>query len=94
MILRQFLHADPGGISYLVGCGGKATAAVVDPLADPDTYLAAAESMGVKIDYVVDTHVHADHISTWPGLVAAGAQYVLSSKADVSIPFSRGGRRG
>lgn len=87
MILRQFLHTDPVGISYLVGCGGKATAAIVDPLADPDTYLAAAESMGVKIDYVVDTHVHADHISTWPGLAAAGARYVLSSKADVSIPF-------
>ena len=27
MILRQFLHKDPVGISYLFGCGGKATAA-------------------------------------------------------------------
>ncbi|WP_407062417.1 hypothetical protein [Burkholderia sp. D-99] len=25
MILRQFLHPDTGGISYLFGCGGKAT---------------------------------------------------------------------
>jgi hypothetical protein len=25
MILRQFLHHDPVGISYLFGCGGKAT---------------------------------------------------------------------
>ncbi|WP_296739013.1 MBL fold metallo-hydrolase [Mesorhizobium sp.] len=87
MILRQFLHTDPVGISYLVGCGGKGTAAIIDPLADPDTYLSAAESMAVKIDYVIDTHVHADHISTWPGLATAGAKYILSSKADVSIPF-------
>jgi len=88
MILRQFLHTDPVGISYLVGCGGKQTAAIIDPLADPDTYLEAAAATGVKIDYVVDTHVHADHISTWPGLTAAsGARYVLGSKADVAVPF-------
>jgi hydroxyacylglutathione hydrolase len=87
MILRQFLHTDPVGISYLVGCGGKATAAIIDPSGEPDGYLKVAEAMGVKIDYVIDTHVHADHISTWPALSAAGARYILSAKADVSIPF-------
>ena len=88
MILRQFLHTDPVGISYLVGCGGKQTAAIIDPLADPDTYLEAAKVTGVKIDYVFDTHVHADHISTWSGLTtASGARYILGSKADVSVPF-------
>ena len=30
MILRQFLHTGPVGISYLFGCGGKATGAVRD----------------------------------------------------------------
>ena len=34
MILRQFLHNDPVGISYLFGCGGKATGAVVDPVGE------------------------------------------------------------
>ena len=88
MILRQFLHADPVGISYLVGCGGKQTAAIIDPLGDPDAYLEAAAATGVKIDYVFDTHVHADHISTWPGLIAAsGARYILGAKADVAVPF-------
>jgi hydroxyacylglutathione hydrolase len=89
MILRQFLHTDPVGVSYLVGCGGKQTAAIIDPLADPDTYLEAAAATGVKIDYIIDTHVHADHISTWPGLAAAsGAKYILGSKADVTVPFT------
>lgn len=32
MILRQFLHFDPVGASYLLGCGGKASAAVIDPI--------------------------------------------------------------
>jgi hydroxyacylglutathione hydrolase len=88
MILRQFLHTDPVGISYLFGCGGKATGAVVDPVADVDTYLDAARAAGMKIDYVVDTHVHADHISTGRALAnAADAQYILAANADVAILF-------
>jgi hydroxyacylglutathione hydrolase len=34
MILRQFLHSDRAAISYLFGCGGMASAAVVDPVGD------------------------------------------------------------
>lgn len=34
MVLRQFLHADPVAASYLFGCGGKASGAVVDPVGD------------------------------------------------------------
>lgn len=94
MILRQFLHVDPVGISYLFGCGGKATGAVVDPVASPDNYMRAAHDAGLKINYVIDTHVHADHISTGRALAdATNAEYVLSDKADVAIPF-RGARDG
>lgn len=88
MILRQFLHTEPVGISYLLGCGGQSTGVVVDPLDDVQTYIEAAKTAGMKIDFVIDTHVHADHISTGRALAdATGAQYVLSEKADVAIPF-------
>ena len=88
MILRQFLHTDPVGISYLFGCGGKGVGAVVDPVADPRTYIQVAAEAGLKIDYVIDTHVHADHISTGRALAeAAGGRYVLSANADVAFPF-------
>jgi hydroxyacylglutathione hydrolase len=88
MILRQFLHQDPVGISYLVGCGGRGVAAVVDPSGDLDPYLRAAEAGRMRIAYVIDTHVHADHFSAGAALArAAGAEYVLSSNADVSTPF-------
>src|ERR1700758_2297384 len=94
MILRQFLHHDPVGISYLFGCGGKATAAVVDPVGDIQPYLQAAENAGMKINFVIDTHVHADHISAGRALAeAAGAPYVLSAQADVAFPF-KGVREG
>jgi hydroxyacylglutathione hydrolase len=88
MILRQFLHHDPVGISYLFGCGGKATAAVVDPVGDIQPYLQATENAGMKINFVIDTHVHADHISAGRALAeAAGAPYVLSAEAGVAFPF-------
>ncbi len=88
MILRQFLHKDPVGISYLFGCGGKAAAAVVDPVGDIAPYLAAARETGMQIHYVIDTHIHADHLSAGPELArAAGAEYVLYAGAEAATPF-------
>jgi len=88
MILRQFLHSDPVAASYLVGCGGHAAAAVVDPVGDPALYLRAAEQTGMRIRYVVDTHLHADHLSIGRALAAAsGGDYVLFADANVSFSF-------
>ena len=87
MILRSFLHQGPVAISYLFGCGSQARAAVVDPVDSPDAYLRAAAETGMRIEYVVDTHVHADHRSTGPDLAAAaGARYVLHKDAGASYP--------
>lgn len=88
MILRQFLHQDPVGISYLFGCGGQASGAVVDLVGEAETYLSAADTAGMRIKYVIDTHVHADHLSAGRRLAeAAGASYVLAANADVAFPF-------
>ncbi|WP_256752890.1 MBL fold metallo-hydrolase [Mesorhizobium sp. Mes31] len=94
MILRQFLHSDPVAASYLFGCGGKSAAAVVDPVGEIAPYLRVAEATGMRILYVVDTHIHADHISTGRSLAAAsGAQYVLFDGAQAGFPF-RGAKDG
>ncbi len=94
MILRQFLHSDPVAVSYLVGCGGRAAAAVVDPLGGLAPYLSAAEATGMRIRYVIDTHLHADHVSAGRVLAeAAGAEYVLFAEAAANFPF-RGVRDG
>jgi hydroxyacylglutathione hydrolase len=88
MILRQFLHSDPVAASYLFGCGGKASAAVVDPVGDIAPYLEAAEATAMRILYVIDTHIHADHISAARTLAeAANAEYVLFEGAQVGFPF-------
>ena len=94
MILRQFLHSDPVALSYVVGCGGRAAAAVVDPLGDIAPYLRVAEETGMRIHYVIDTHLHADHVSAGRTLAdAAGAEYVLFAEAKVAFPY-RGVRDG
>ena len=88
MILRQFLHTEPVAISYLFGCGGKAAAAVVDPVGDIAPYLKTAQETGMRILYVIDTHIHADHMSTGRRLAkAAGADYVLFAEANAASPF-------
>src|ERR1041385_4203190 len=88
MILRQFLHRDPVGASYLIGCGGRGVAAVIDAIGPLEPYMLAASASGMRIAYVIDTHVHADHLSAGPMLARnAGAEYVLSANADVSLPF-------
>ena len=94
MILRQYLHTDPVGASYLFGCAGRAAAAVVDPIGDITPYRRAADETGMRIRYVIDTHLHADHVSSGRALAeASGADYVLFEGAKVTFPF-RGARDG
>jgi len=90
MILRQFLHTDPVAASYVFGCGGKAMGAVVDPLGDITPYTRTAEETGMRIRYVVDTRLHADHVSAARTVAkATGAEYVLFADAQVSFPFHK-----
>jgi len=94
MILRQYLHRDPVAVSYLFGCCGHAAAAAVDPLGDVSRYLDAATDSAMRIRYVVDTHLHADHLSAGKALAdAAGAEYVLFAEAETAFRF-RGVRDG
>jgi len=67
---------------------------VVDPQQEIAPYLEAARATSMQIKYVIDTHMHADHISGGRRLVeTTGAEYVLHAEAGTSYNF-RGVREG
>lgn len=71
MIFRQITHDDLGCASYLVGDKSEGVAAVIDPRLDVEPYLELAAYLGVRIEHVLETHNHADHVSGHGRLAAA-----------------------
>ena len=71
MIFRQITHDDLGCASYLVGDEDAGVAAVVDPRLDIDEYLRLARYLGARIEHVLETHNHADHVSGHGRLAAS-----------------------
>jgi glyoxylase-like metal-dependent hydrolase (beta-lactamase superfamily II) len=57
----QVRRTGKGCLSYLVGSDSEA--AVIDAALEPEVYLYLAHSYGWKITHVLDTHLHADHLS-------------------------------
>lgn len=89
MIFRPFYRFETGCAAYVFGCGGQGICCAVDPHeADVDAYLAFAADKAMRIAYVIETHVHADHRSGGRALAArSGAKYALQRGADVAFPF-------
>ncbi len=71
MIFRQLVHEDLGCASYLIGDEDAGVAAVVDPRLDIDEYLRLARFLGVRVEHILETHNHADHVSGHGRLAAA-----------------------
>ncbi|HEY9899216.1 MAG TPA: MBL fold metallo-hydrolase [Pantanalinema sp.] len=76
LTLLQFNRVGKGCLSYLIASGKEAI--VVDPGRHVAQYVEEAKRRGLSIAHVVDTHVHADHVSGAPELVElTGAPYHL-----------------
>jgi glyoxylase-like metal-dependent hydrolase (beta-lactamase superfamily II)/rhodanese-related sulfurtransferase len=83
----QVRRTGKGCLSYLVGSAGEA--AVIDPSVSPDVYLALANRHGWVIRYVIETHIHADHLSRARGLARqTGATLVLPKQDRVRFEFA------
>jgi hydroxyacylglutathione hydrolase len=87
MFFRQLLNDHTACASYLLGCKSQRKFAVVDPHVDlVDDYIALAESQGIPIVAVLETHVQADHVSGLPDLVErTGATAYLPAGAGVEF---------
>ena len=67
---------------------GKGCSAIVDPQVGIEPYLQLAEKAGVQITHIIDTHVHADHLSGSRKLAeATGAAIYMHESAEATYEF-------
>ena len=94
MLFRQILQEDLSCASYLIGDTSAGVAAVIDPQWDIDPYLRLSRLHGVRIEHVLETHNHADHVSGHGRLArATGATIHIHELAEAEYehePFTDG----
>ena len=87
MYFKQFYLGCLAHASYLIGSEGAA--AVVDPQRDIEQYINEAEAEGLKIKYVIETHLHADFVSGHRELAErTGARIVFGRKANAAFDYA------
>jgi len=83
----QLRRTGKGCLSYLIGSNGDA--AVVDASLDPQVYHRLADKHGWRLRTVLETHVHADHLSRARALAAdTGARLCLPATDRVSFEYT------
>jgi glyoxylase-like metal-dependent hydrolase (beta-lactamase superfamily II)/rhodanese-related sulfurtransferase len=81
MYFQQFYLTCLSHASYMLGSEG--VACVVDPQRDVSLYLDEARAQGLKIEHIIETHLHADFVSGHVELAAkTGAKIYLGAAAD------------
>jgi hydroxyacylglutathione hydrolase len=87
VLVEHFFLACLAHASYLVGSEG--VAAVIDPQRDVDIYLDAARQKGLKIEHIIETHLHADFVSGHHELAQrTGARIYLGEGSGATFPHT------
>lgn len=85
MYFEQFYLGCLAHASYMLGSEG--VAAVVDPQRDVAIYLEEARRNDLKIEHIIETHLHADFVSGHRELAArTGAKIYLGAQAGAEFP--------
>ncbi len=79
MFVQSFFVPGLAHLSYLLG--GKTACAIVDPRRDVEEYLLAANSMGMRITHILETHLHADFVSGHMDLAARTGAEIVAPRA-------------
>jgi hydroxyacylglutathione hydrolase len=86
-LVEHFFLGCLAHASYLVGSEG--VAAVIDPQRDVDIYIDAAKQKGLKIEHVIETHLHADFVSGHHELAQrTGARIYLGAGSGATFPHT------
>jgi glyoxylase-like metal-dependent hydrolase (beta-lactamase superfamily II)/rhodanese-related sulfurtransferase len=87
LVLEQFYLGCLAHASYMIGSDG--VAAVIDPQRDVDIYLETAASKNLKIEHVIETHLHADFVSGHHELAErTGARIYIGEGSGASFPHA------
>ncbi len=88
VLFEQYVEEGLGCASYLIGDEQTGEAVVVDPAYAVEQYLETAESKGVRLTRVLETHTHADHLSGHGRLaLEQGVPIAVHPEADPAYPF-------
>jgi glyoxylase-like metal-dependent hydrolase (beta-lactamase superfamily II) len=65
MIFKQLFEPVSSTYTYLLGCEETGQALLIDPVLPTwERDLGAVQALGLKLAYTVETHIHADHITS------------------------------
>ena len=85
--IEQFFLGCLAHASYLVSSQG--TAAVIDPQRDVDIYIETAAQRGLKIEHIIETHLHADFVSGHRELAErTGARIYIGAASGATFPHT------
>lgn len=86
--LKQVCHDGGSCASYVLGCATAGECAVVDPREDVSQYIGIARENETKVTHIIETHIHADHVSGARKLAKeTGAPIHLHESAPVKFGF-------
>lgn len=85
ILFRQLRDEATGAYSYLLGCRETGSALVIDPVVNQTPlYLGMLGELGLQLEWVLETHLHADHISAADSLREwTGAKIAVGSGSGI-----------
>lgn len=80
LLVDRFFTPGLAQVAYAIADQDAGVAAVIDPRRDVEVYLRWAEVQHVRIETVLETHIHADFVSGARDLAAATQASILASR--------------
>lgn len=86
MIFRQLFEPSSSTYTYLIACQDTGVVALLDPVLETvQRDMEVLNELGLQLSYTIDTHIHADHLTSATKLKAlTGSQIVYPKEAELS----------